>query len=72
MKILVYAENVELSDKDIDKIDVILDVDEDHKGFTIKRHTKLSNTRLYPSIKAPHRHMSELKHIILSGGFKNV
>ena len=67
MKIVVYVEDVELSDQDINKANVILDVDEDSKGFTIKRHTNLApNFRLYPTCKYPHRHISELKHIILS------
>ena len=73
MRIVVYAENVELSDEDIDKSDIILDIDEDRKGFTIKRHTNLApHFRLFPTCRYPKRHMSELKHIILSGGKQNV
>jgi hypothetical protein len=73
MRVVVYAEDVDISDEDIDKSDIILDIDEDQKGFTIKRHTNLApNFRLYPSCRYPKRHMSELKHIILSGGLKNV
>ena len=67
MRVVLYAKNVPMTDDQIDEADVVLELDEDLKGFTIKRHTTLSNTRLYPSIKAPHRHMSELKHILLAG-----
>lgn len=67
MKIVVYEDDIVMSDNDIDKASVILDVNEDNKGFTIKRHTRLApHFRIYPSCRYPHRHMSELRHIILA------
>jgi hypothetical protein len=68
MRIFVYADDIDLSDKEIDEVSIILDITEDRKGFIIKRHTALSNTRLFPKYckGASLRHISELKHILLA------
>ena len=66
MKILVFAENVDISDDLIDKCDVMVTVNEDRKGFEINRHVALSNTRIFMKLLGYKRHMSELKHILLA------
>ncbi len=58
MKILVFADDVDLSI--ISKADVALAIAEDRKGFYIEKH------RFLP-ITGNHRHMSELRHILLAG-----
>ena len=68
MKVLIYTNDIQLSDEEIDKTSVILDIDEGEKGFTIERHIGMSNTRLYPKFcnGDPHMHMSHLKNILLA------
>lgn len=57
MKILVM-EDINLNA--IANANIVLEVDEDKKGFTVIKHRHLG-------ITDDHRHMSELKHILLSG-----
>lgn len=58
MKILVVADDVDLSI--LAEVAVSLAVDSDRKGFYVEKH------RFLP-ITGSHRHMSELKHILLAG-----
>ena len=68
MKIVVFADNVDVNDDLIDKSDVVITVDEDRKGFQINRHVVICpNSRLFlNAVHGGHRHMSELKHILLA------
>ena len=66
MKILVFADNVPIDDL-IDSCEIMLTISNDKKSFEIDRHTALSNTRLYlKNARYGHRHISELKNILLA------
>ena len=69
MKILVFTDD-NVSDKMVDACQVMITLDEDKKGFTINRHTALSNTRLFIDHLGHRRHISELKHILLADVIK--
>lgn len=66
MKIIVLPNDEDVTDELIDKSSVVVTIDSDRKGFLIDRQVALSNTRLFMKIKGHHRHMSELKHILLA------
>ena len=67
MIVVVYPDEYKLTDEEIDKSKAVLEINEDHKSFKIKRHLPLApNFRLYPSCRYPDRHISGLKSIILA------
>lgn len=66
MKIIVFPDNYEITDKMVDNCQGYVIVSEDKKSFTIERCPALSNTRLFMKHKGYKRHISRLKSILLA------
>jgi len=66
MKILVFPEDVEITDDLIDKCNTMVTINNDRNGFVIDRQVALSNTRLFMKHLGYKRSMSELKHILMA------